>query len=224
MCMGLPTRGNKTGGKIAMSSNTTNTDVVSIAITGVGGQGVLTLAEILAKAALADSYNVRVGEIHGMAQRGGHVVCTVRIGTDVKGPIIDSSTAQLVVGFEPVETIREVHMVKKDGYVLVNSHIQYPIAVSMGKAEYPSDDTVLKTLSEFCNNIIEFDAMELAKQAGSSRSMNMVLFGAIIGTNLIPIGKETAIEAVRNAFPAKFEKVNVEAFNLGFKKIQELKK
>lgn len=222
--MGLPTRGNKTGGKITMSSNTTNTDVVSIAITGVGGQGVLTLAEILAKAALADSYNVRVGEIHGMAQRGGHVVCTVRIGNDAKGPIIDSGTAQLVVGFEPVETIREVHMVKKDGYVLVNSHIQYPIAVSMGKAEYPSDETVLKTLKEFCNNIIEFDAMELAKQAGSSRSMNMVLFGAIIGTNLIPVGKETSLEAVRNAFPAKFEKVNVDAFNLGFSKIQELKK
>ena len=96
-----------------MSSNTTNTDVISIAITGVGGQGVLTLAEILAKAALADSYNVRVGEIHGMAQRGGHVVCTVRIGNDAKGPIIDSGTAQLVVGFEPVETIREVHMSRK---------------------------------------------------------------------------------------------------------------
>lgn len=222
--MGLSTRGNKTGGKIAMSRNTTNTDVISIAITGVGGQGVLTLAEILAKAALADSYNVRVGEIHGMAQRGGHVVCTVRIGTGAKGPIIDSGTAQLVVGFEPVETIREVHMVKKDGYVLLNSHIQYPVAVSMGKAEYPNNDTVLKTLNEFCNNIIEFDAMELAKQAGSSRSMNIVLFGAIIGTGLIPVGKETAIEAVRNAFPAKFEKINVEAFNLGFTKINELKK
>lgn len=207
-----------------MSSNTTNTEVVSIAITGVGGQGVLTLSEILAKAALADSHNVRVGEIHGMAQRGGHVVCTVRIGDDVKGPIIDSGTAQLVVGFEPVETVREVHMVKKDGYVLVNSHIQYPVAVSMGKAEYPSDDTIIGTLKEFSKNIIEFDAMELAKQAGSSRSMNIVLFGAIIGTGLIPVRKETAIEAVRNAFPAKFEKVNVEAFNLGFTKIQELKK
>ena len=83
-----------------MNSITDNTDVTNIAITGVGGQGVLTLSEILAKAALKDSHNVRVGEIHGMAQRGGHVVCTVRIGEKAKGPIVDSGTADLVVGFE----------------------------------------------------------------------------------------------------------------------------
>jgi len=77
---------------------------VNIAIAGVGGQGVLTLAELLAKAALNEGLNVRVGEIHGMAQRGGHVVCTVRIGENAKGPIIDAGAADLLVGFEPVET------------------------------------------------------------------------------------------------------------------------
>ncbi len=207
-----------------MSSNTSNTEVVNVAITGVGGQGVLTLAEILAKAALADSYNVRVGEIHGMAQRGGHVVCTVRIGEGAKGPIIDSGTAHLVVGFEPVETIREAHMIGKDGYILVNSHIQYPVAVSMGKADYPSKDTIQKAFREFSERILEFNAMELATQAGSTRSMNMVMFGAIIGTGIVPINKDTAIDVVRKAFPAKFSEVNIEAFNLGYNKIQEIKK
>ncbi|MCK4568363.1 MAG: 2-oxoacid:acceptor oxidoreductase family protein, partial [Candidatus Thorarchaeota archaeon] len=109
-----------------MSSNTSNT--VNIAITGVGGQGVLTLAELLAKAALSEGLNVRVGEIHGMAQRGGHVVCTVRIGDDAKGPIIDAGAADLLVGFEPVETLREIHLVKKGGYVLMSSNVQYPVA------------------------------------------------------------------------------------------------
>lgn len=207
-----------------MSSNTSNTDVVNVAITGVGGQGVLTLAEILAKAALADSHNVRVGEIHGMAQRGGHVVCTVRIGEGAKGPIIDSGTAHLVVGFEPVETVREAHMVGKDGYILVNSHIQYPVAVSMGKAEYPGEDIIQKAFKEFSERILEFDAMELATQAGSTRAMNMVMFGAIIGTGIVPVNKETAIDVIRSAFPAKFSEVNIEAFNLGFDRIQEMKK
>ena len=106
-------------------------------------------------------------------------------------------------------------MVQKDGYVIVNSHIQYPVAVSMGKAEYPSEESITNALREFSDNIIEFDAMELAKQAGSSRSMNMVMLGAIIGTNITPIRKDTAIQAVREAFPSKFESINVEAFNLG---------
>ena len=91
-----------------MNSNTSNTNIL---IAGVGGQGVLTLAEIIAKAALADNLNVRVGEIHGMAQRGGHVVCTVRIGDNVFGPIIDSGTADLVIGFEPLETLREIQTI-----------------------------------------------------------------------------------------------------------------
>ena len=107
-----------------MNSNTTNTNIL---ITGVGGQGVLTLAEILAKTALADRLNVRVGEIHGMAQRGGHVVCTVRIGENVYSPIIDSGTADLVIGFEPLETLREVQAISKSGYVVMSSHIQYSI-------------------------------------------------------------------------------------------------
>ncbi len=202
-----------------MTGNTSNT--INVLIAGVGGQGVLTLAEILAKAALDDSLNVRVGEIHGMAQRGGHVVCTVRIGDDAHGPIIDAGTADLIVGFEPVETLREIHFVKEGGYVVMNSHVQYPVAVSMGEAEYPAHEEILKQLVKFTKNIIELDAMELAKESGSSRSMNMVLLGAIIGTGITPISKEAAANAVRNAFPKKFESINIAALELGLSKIQQ---
>ncbi|MGY5852933.1 MAG: indolepyruvate oxidoreductase subunit beta [Candidatus Thorarchaeota archaeon] len=202
-----------------MTGNTSNT--INVLITGVGGQGVLTLAEILAKAALDDSLNVRVGEIHGMAQRGGHVVCTVRIGDDVYGPIIDAGTADLIIGFEPVETLREIHFVKEDGYVVMNSHVQYPVAVSMGEAEYPAHEEIMKHLGKFTKNIVELDAMELAKEAGSSRSMNMVLLGAIIGTGVTPISKEAAANAVRNAFPKKFESINIAALELGLSKIRQ---
>lgn len=203
-----------------MAGNNSNT--INIAITGVGGQGVLTLAEILAKAALAASLNVRVGEIHGMAQRGGHVVCTVRVGDEAYGPIIDSGTADLLVGFEPIETLREVQAVAEDGCVLMNSHIQYPVAVSMGKAEYLPHEEIINTIKQFTTQILEIDAMNLAKQAGSSMSMNMVMLGAILGTGIVPIERDTAIEVVRTAFPEKYEKINVQAVNLGIGIVEEL--
>ena len=207
-----------------MNGNTINTDITNIAISGVGGQGVLTLAEILAKAALEDSHNVRVGEIHGMAQRGGHVVCTVRIGEGVKGPIIDEGMADLIVGFEPVETLREIQLISNDGLILMNSHVQYPVAVSMGKAEYPDHNVILEGLKGFTENIIEFDALELALRAGSSRSMNIVMLGAIIGSEIVPIKKETALQVVRDAFPGKFVDANTQAFELGFDTIQKHKR
>ncbi|MHA1905790.1 MAG: indolepyruvate oxidoreductase subunit beta [Candidatus Thorarchaeota archaeon] len=207
-----------------MSGITNNTDVINVAIAGVGGQGVLTLAEILAKAALQDSHNVRVGEIHGMAQRGGHVVCTVRIGDNARGPIIDSGTAHLVIGFEPVETLREIDLISKNGMIIMNSHVQYPVAVSMGKAEYPSEEVIMKNIRKFSDNIYEFDAMHLAQEAGSSRSMNIVMFGAIIGSGITPIKKETAIKMVKEAFPSRFEETNTRAFESGFTAISNMVK
>jgi len=201
-----------------MSSNNRNT--INIVISGVGGQGVLTLAELLAKAALNESYNVRVGEIHGMAQRGGHVVCTVRIGPMAKGPIVDEGFADILVGFEPVETLREITRIKEDGHVLMSSHIQFPVAVSMGKAEYPSIDEIASSIEKLTSNVTHIDAMDLAKEAGSSRAMNMVLFGAIVATDLLPITKKTAIDVVRKKFPGKFEEINVKAIELGFSKVE----
>ena len=203
-----------------MTSNTSNTK--NIAIAGVGGQGVLTLAEILAKAALAEGLNVRVGEIHGMAQRGGHVVCTVRIGDDASGPVIDAGTADLLVGFEPVETLREIHLVKKGGYVLMSSHIQYPVAVSMGKAEYPEHEDIIASIQKFTDKIIEIDAQKIAIEAGSTRSLNMVMFGGIIGTNIAPISKDSALRAISEAFPKKFEKINTTAAEIGFEQVRKL--
>ncbi len=197
-------------------------DTVSIVISGVGGQGVLTLAEILAKAALSDSHNVRVGEIHGMAQRGGHVVCTVRIGAGARGPIVDPGTANLLVGFEPVETLREAHMIQEDGCVLLSSHIQYPVAVSMGNASYPPNKEIISGIRKFTNRILEFDAMAIAKEAGSSRALNMVMLGAIIGTGLTPITEEAALDAVRSTFSKKLESINIKAVKMGREKVEDL--
>jgi indolepyruvate ferredoxin oxidoreductase beta subunit len=197
-------------------------DPINVVITGVGGQGVLTLAEILAKSALRDSHNVRVGEIHGMAQRGGHVTCTVRLGDSVRGPIVDSGSSHLLVGFEPLETLREAHMIRTDGLVVLNSHIQYPVAVSMGDAKYPERTRIRSGIQQFTNNIIELNAMDLAQNAGSPRSLNMVMLGAILGTNIVPITKESVTEVVRSSFPIKFENVNLKAIESGFHQMKDL--
>ncbi|MFX1481906.1 MAG: indolepyruvate oxidoreductase subunit beta [Promethearchaeota archaeon] len=204
-----------------MRSNNSNT--INIAVTGVGGQGVLTLAEVVAKTALHSGLNVRVGEIHGMAQRGGHVVCTIRIGESARGPIIDPGSADILVGFEPLETLREISLVKKSGCVLMSSHVQYPVAVSMGQAEYPSHDEIIKRMKMFTDKIVEFDAMDLALKAGSSHALNMVMLGAIIGTGIIPISEEEAINVVKNAFPKKFEKTNVSATKSGLEHAKKCK-
>lgn len=197
-----------------MSNNTCNT--INIVISGVGGQGVLTLAEIMARAALKESYNVRVGEIHGMAQRGGHVICTVRIGDRALGPIIDPGAADILVGFEPVETLREAKLLKPHGKIIMSNHIIYPVAVSMGKAEYPSHEKILSLLSKITDDIFEFDAMKLAIDAGSSKALNMVMFGAILGSGLSPISKETALSTVMNSFPERFKKINAKAVENGY--------
>lgn len=199
-----------------------NGNTINIVISGVGGQGVLTLAEILAKTALSQSHNVRVGEIHGMAQRGGHVVCTVRIGKDAYGPVIDAGSAQLLVGFEPIETLREIETVAKDGCVLMNSHVQYPVAVSMGQAEYPKHGEIVAGIKKFTSNLIEIDAMKLAIEAGSSRSLNMVMFGGLIATKTIPLSEESALDEICNVFPKKFEEINTKAFRLGLESVKSI--
>ncbi len=200
-----------------MIDNTSNT--INIVISGVGGQGVLTLAEIMARAALQESYNVRVGEIHGMAQRGGHVICTVRIGEKALGPIIDPGTADILVGFEPIETLREAKLLKPQGKIIMSTHIVYPVAVSMGQAEYPAHEKIVSLLGEITDDIFEFDAMKLALEAGSSKALNMVMLGAIIGSGFIPISKETALSVVRDSFPKRFKAVNTKAVKMGYNAI-----
>jgi indolepyruvate ferredoxin oxidoreductase beta subunit len=198
------------------------TGITNIAITGVGGQGVLTLAEVLAKAATSAGQNVRVGEIHGMAQRGGHVLCTIRIGEYARGPIIDSGTAQLLAGFEPVETLREVQLVAPGGCVIMSSRALMPVAVSMDQAKYPDHDDIIDSIRKFTAEVIEFDAMELAEKAGSPNSLNMVMLGAMIGTELVPVTKDSALESLRDTIPRQFQEVNSTAFNLGLAQMRQI--
>jgi indolepyruvate ferredoxin oxidoreductase, beta subunit len=194
-------------------------ETTNIVVSGVGGQGVLTLAEVLAKAAVHDGHNVRVGEIHGMAQRGGHVMCTIRIGEYARGPIIDPGTAQLVVGFEPIETLREIHLIAPNGRVIMSSHTLMPVAVSMDQATYPDRESIVNAIRRFTSNVFEFDAMQLAEKAGSSYSLNMVMLGAIVATGLVPVTRDSTLQSLSETIPQQFQQTNLTAFDLGFSQI-----
>ena len=186
----------------------------NIMFTGVGGTGVLTAARILAVAALNEGQNVRMGEIHGMAQRGGAVNCTIRIGENVHGPIIPTGKADLLLSVEPVEALRNVNRIMPSGTIIVGEYRITPTGVLLGRSEYPSDEIILQDLAKFAK-VITFDAATLAQEAGGILTMNTVLIGAVIGLNLLPIKEKTVISAIKEILPTRYHAMNIEALKKG---------
>jgi len=182
--------------------------------TGVGGTGVLTTAGILAAAALADGQNVRMSEIHGMAQRGGAVTCAVRIGRSVYGPIIPTGMADLLVSIEPIEALRHVYMMTPSGTILVGKYRIIPTAVLLGHARYPSDEEVVADLSKFAK-VVTIDAARLARDAGSILTVNNVLLGAAVGLGLVPVQESTIRAAIKDIVPSPYQQANLAAFEKG---------
>jgi indolepyruvate ferredoxin oxidoreductase beta subunit len=186
----------------------------NIVFTGVGGTGVLTAARILASAALSEGENVRMGEIHGMAQRGGAVNCTVRIGDNVHGPIIPTGKADLLLSVEPVEALRNVDRIMPSGTIIVGEYRITPTGVLLGRAEYPDDEAILQDLAKFAK-VITFDAAKLAQESGGILTMNTVLIGAIVGLDLLPIKEKSIISAIEDILPSRYHEMNIIALKKG---------
>lgn len=193
----------------------------TIIIAGVGGQGVLTAANILAKAGLKEGYNVIASELHGMAQRGGNVECTVRIG-DVYSPIAADNSADAIIAFEPLEALRNIKKVKKGGAALTDINTIIPPLISIGLGSYNPLDEIYEQLSK--NHIlIKINANELAKKAGSLLTKNVVMLGALHGLDILDIKEQSFIDTISENIKEKFREMNFTAFNLGkelVKKIQ----
>jgi len=188
----------------------------NIIIAGVGGTGILTLSQIIANAAIKEGKNVVIGEIHGMSQRGGSVVSDVRIGDTAFGAIIPTGKGDILLGIEPIEAARNVYRIRKDAPVVLNTYEILPPIVSFGKQKYPDFNEIIKLISEFSKNIITINALELAEKAGSSAVMNIVILGAAMKRNIIPISYESVIETIKEYFPEKYRDMNIKAFKLGF--------
>jgi len=188
-----------------------NVSVYSILIGGVGGQGVLLTSKIIAEAALLQGLDVKQSEVHGMAQRGGSVLSQVRFGEKVFSPIVSEGEADLLIGFEPLETARYIHFLKDDGAVIYNTRPIGTIGVSIAAEKYPSDiDDIIKSRVK---TILPFDGTQLAVAAGDKRTLNLVMLGAAL--KFLPLKESIIIDAIVNTVPKKVFEINQKAFAAG---------
>lgn len=194
----------------------------NIVLAGVGGQGTILAAEVIGTAAVKDGLNVRVGEIHGMAQRGGAVVSTVRIGEKVQAPTIMEGSADMFLGFEPLETIRNLRYASEKTTVVMSTDRILPTELAAKNAKYPSIEEVLAKIHCFTTNVIPVEAARLAEEAGSILTQNAVMLGALAAAAKLPIRKVSILEALRELVPPKHVDNNIKAFDLGFKTVRKL--
>ena len=187
-------------------------NVKSVMIVGVGGQGTLLASRVLGCAMLSQGVDLMVSEVHGMSQRGGSVVTYVRYGDKVYSPIIAQGEADVLLAFEALEAARYLPWLKPEGTVVVNTQQMDPMPVVTGVAEYPKD--ILGKVREQGVKVVALDALGMAEEAGSSKAVNVVLIGAM--AKKLDLPKEVWIDTIKETVPSKFIDMNLKAFELGY--------
>jgi indolepyruvate ferredoxin oxidoreductase, beta subunit len=195
-------------------------DTTRLIIVAVGGQGNLLASRVLGEAALLSDVPVRMSEIHGMAQRGGVVESAIVFG-DSDSTIISDGEADVLVGFEPSETIRAINKCNSNTVVITNLAPLPPFTVAIGKGTYPDLKQVQDLIRAKTANLIAFDAADLAKEAGNVMSVNMVLLGAMIQTDILPLTADSIKEIIKTKTKKAFVDINLKAFDLGFSTAKE---
>lgn len=183
----------------------------NIMIVGVGGQGTLLASRILGNTVIGEGYDVKVSEVHGMSQRGGSVVTYVKYGDKVYSPIIDKGEADIILAFEMLEAYRALPFLKKGGKIIVNNQQIDPMPVITGAAQYPAE--IEQKISGCCDAIF-VDALKLAREAGNTKAVNVVLIGLMAKNSEIEY--EKWVETIKTTVPEKFLEVNLKAFDLGY--------
>jgi indolepyruvate ferredoxin oxidoreductase beta subunit len=195
-------------------------DTTRLIIVAVGGQGNLLASRVLGEAALAADVPVRMSEIHGMAQRGGVVESAVVFG-DARSTIISDAEADVLLSFEPSETLRALNKCNAGTVVITNTAPLPPFTVAIGKGAYPDLEQIQDLIRDKTGRLIAFDALSLAKRAGNVMSLNMVLLGALAQTETIPLPAAVIKETIRTKTKQAFAAHNVEAFELGLAAAQK---
>jgi len=194
-------------------------ETTRLIMVAVGGQGNLLASKVLGEAALISEVPVRMSEIHGMAQRGGVVESAIVFG-DATSSIISDCEADILIGFEPAETLRALNRCSKHTKVITNTATLPPFTVSIGKGVYPDVENIKELLAAKCESLVAIDAMKLAKEAGSPMSVNIVLLGALVQSGRLGFSKENVIEAIKRRTKKAFLDKNLKAFELGFEAAQ----
>lgn len=191
-------------------------ETTRLIIVAVGGQGNLLASKVLGEAALIAGVPVRMSEIHGMAQRGGVVESAIVFG-EAESSIISDGEADILLGFEPAETLRALNRCNKNTQVITNTAPVPPFTVSVGLGTYPDVEEIKQLIKAKTAGLVAIDAMSLAKEAGSPMSVNIVLLGALIQTGALGFDRDVVEEAVKRRVKPAFQDVNLTAFDLGFK-------
>jgi len=183
----------------------------NIMIVGVGGQGTLLTSRILGGITQDAGYDVKLSEVHGMAQRGGSVVTFVRYGDKVAEPIVEEGCADVLIAFERLEALRFAHFLKPDGVLIVNNQRIDPITVVTGAMEYP--DNIIEDLSRDYT-VFAVDAMAEAKKLGNAKTFNVVVLG--VAAKHMDFSKEAWLSVIERTVPSKTVELNQKAFLMGY--------
>ncbi len=195
----------------------------NILVVGVGGQGVLFISEALGNAALVAGLNVRVSEIHGMAQRGGSVICNVRLGDKVYSPTIIEKEAHLIIALEPVEALRNLEYANNKTLIAININSIEPPGIYVKNEKYPELDSIITSLRKVTKNILAINALEIADKAGSPSTQNTVMLGLISASKKLPIDAQLLKKTIVSLTKKKFQESNKIAFDLGFEGYEKSK-
>ncbi len=182
----------------------------NIMIVGVGGQGTLLTSRILGGIILTAGYDVKLSEVHGMAQRGGSVVTFVRYGEKVSEPIVEEGQADVLIAFERLEALRYAHFLKPDGALIINDQRMDPITVVTGAAQYP--ENIIENLSK-TYKVYSIDASAEALKLGNARVFNNIVLG--LAAQHMDFSKEDWLKVIENTVPPKTIEINQKAFLVG---------
>lgn len=183
----------------------------NVLIVGVGGQGIITASELLAEVAFTSGQDVKKSEVHGMAQRGGAVSSHVRFGKKVYSPLIPRGEADVLLAFEKAETLRWLGFVKQEGTVIVNDYKLVPPVTLTQNIEYP--DNAIDLVKEQVTNVKIVPALQIAKELGSPRVVNILLLGVL--SNLLSFTENEWKDSIQKRVPKGTEQLNIDAFIRG---------
>jgi indolepyruvate ferredoxin oxidoreductase beta subunit len=186
-----------------------------LVMVAVGGQGNLLASSVLGEAALLTGVPMRMSEIHGMAQRGGVVESALIFG-DAQSTIISDGEADVLMGFEPAETLRALGKCNRNSVVITNLAPLMPFTVNIGQGVYPDLKKLQELIRAKTSRLIAFNATAVAREAGNVLAVNMVLLGALTQTGVLPLSAGVVKTAMQRKVKANFLELNLKAFDLGF--------
>lgn len=194
---------------------------LDLLITGAGGQGIILASDIIGETAITAGYDVKKTDTLGMAQRGGSVISNVRIARQVWSPLIQKDEVDLLLALEKLEAARWSSYLRSGGIAIVNNQALPPLSVSLGNAQYPSDEEITDILKQRTDYVYLIEGTRRARELGNIRTLNMFMLGC--ASLFMPFKVQTWKDSISQRFPASIRQINITAFSQGRKEMQSVR-